>query len=116
MPKLKRGSGGQRKRHKPKAGTKEANQAAARDERRAVAIAAVGTMADEALETLLSPPPAPATEVESPATTPTYEPSKGEMESREREAIVLKYERLGCPPESDWGKHNGTLHQIADFI
>ena len=43
------------------------------------------------------------------ATQPTYEPSKGGMDARERKAIILKYERLGCPPESEWGKHGGTL-------
>jgi len=33
------------------------------------------------------------------------------MDARERKAIILKYERLGCPPESEWGKHEGTLHR-----
>ena len=50
MPKLKRGSGGGLCRRPAKAGTKNQHQAAARDEARAAAVAAVGTMADEALE------------------------------------------------------------------
>ena len=94
MPKFKRGSGGGSHGKKVKAGTHNRKQASLRDERRAAAIAAVRTMADKALEKLLSPQPAPPEEVESPATEPTYEPSKGTMDARRREAIVLKYELL----------------------
>ena len=38
------------------------------------------------------------------------------MSACQREAIVLKYELLGGPPESEWGRHGGTLRQIADFL
>ena len=27
---------------------------------------------------------------------------------------VYWYQQLNCPPESEWGKHGGTLRQIAD--
>ena len=109
---MPRHNGKHAKAMKKKHGTNNAKQAAARDERRAAAIATVDQMGDEALEDLLSPQPAPQEEVESPATEPTYEPSKGTMDARRREAIVLKYEMLGCPPESEWGKHGGTLRQF----
>lgn len=117
MPKLKRGSGRHARGRKPKGGTKNKHQVAARDEARATAIAAVGTMADEALEALLSPPPAPAEEVVSEATCgpePACEPSKGELDAYKRMAVVSAYQRLNCPPESEWAKHGGTLRQIAD--
>ena len=26
------------------------------------------------------------------------------------------YQQLGCPPESEWGKHGGTLRQLADAL
>ena len=81
----------------------------------AAAIAAVGQMADEALEEVLSAPPPQPMEETTPV-APTYKPSKGTMDARRREAIVFKYELLGCPPESEWGKHGGTLRQIADFL
>ena len=38
------------------------------------------------------------------------------MEARRREMIVYKYELHECPPESEWGKHSGTLRQIADYL
>ena len=38
------------------------------------------------------------------------------MSACQREAIVLKYELLGGPLESEWGRHGGTLRQIADFL
>ena len=47
---------------------------------------------------------------------PAYEPSEGTMSACQREAIVLKYELLGGPLESEWGRHGGTLRQIADFL
>ena len=117
MPKLKRGSGRHARGRKPKGGTKNKHQVAARDEARTTAIAAVGTMADEALEALLSPPPAPAEEVVSEATCgpePACEPSKGVLDAYKRMAVVSAYQRLNCPPESEWAKHGGTLRQIAD--
>jgi len=45
---------------------------------------------------------------------PACEPSNGELSSYKRMAIVSHYQQLGCPPESEWGKHGGTLRQIAD--
>ena len=114
MPKLKRGSGGGSHGHKAKPGTHNRKQAAARDAARTAAIATVGTMADEALEALLSPPPAPAEQVVSPAIEPACEPSKGELDAYKRMAIVSAYQRLNCPPECEWGKHGGTLRQLAD--
>ena len=97
-----------------KHGTNNTQQAAARDEAKAAAVAAVGMMADEALEDLLSPQPSPEGDVQPPAIEPTCEPSKGEMDSYKRMAIVSHYQRLGCPPKSEWGKHGGTLRQLAD--
>ena len=38
------------------------------------------------------------------------------MDAHRRVAIVYKYELLGCPPQSEWGKQGGTMRQIADFI
>ena len=102
-------------RHHVKNGTNNTQQAAARDEARAAAIAAIGQMADEALEEVLSAP-SPQPMEETTPVAPTYEPSKKTMDARRREAIVFKYELLGCPPESEWGKHGGTLRQIADFL
>ena len=31
-------------------------------------------------------------------------------------SAASKYELLECPPESEWGKHGGTLRQIADHL
>ena len=95
MPKLKRGSGGRRHGCKAKQGTKNKHQVAARDERQAAAIAAVGIMADEALEGLLSSPQATEEEVlVSPLIEPACEPAKGELDAYKRMAIVSAYQRL----------------------
>ena len=56
---------------------------------------------------------APLEALSSPVLEPAYEPSEGTMSACQREAIVLKYELLGGPPESEWGRHGGTLRQIA---
>ena len=58
----------------------------------------------------------PAEEPQQPAPEPAYEPSKSEMNAHRRAAILHKYEQLKCPPASEWGKHGGTLRQIADFL
>ena len=105
-----RGHGNRKSR---KRGTNNPEQAAARDER---ADAARRQAAAEALAALEHRPPAPIEALPSPVLEPVYEPSKGTMCARQRQAIVLKYERLGCPPESEWGRHGGTLRQIADFL
>ena len=96
-----------------KRGSNNSAHAAARNEARA---AAVVQAADATLKELTSPAPAPVQEPAPPVTEPTYVPSKGEMDSHRRIAIVWKYEDLGCPPESEWGKHGGTMRQIADFL
>ena len=56
----------------------------------------------------------PAEEVVSPE--PMYVPTKSDMEARKRQMMILKYEQLDCPPQSEWSKHGGTLRQIADFL
>ena len=38
------------------------------------------------------------------------------LRSDVRRLIGLLYEELGCPPESEWSKHGGTLRQIADAL
>ena len=114
MPKLKRGSGHQRKRHGEKKGTKNKHQAAARDKRTANAAEAEVLAAAEALRTMESPAPPPAVAQPSPETIPACEPSNGEMAAYKRMAIISKYQRLGCPPESESSKHGGVLRHIAD--
>ena len=115
MPKLKRGSGGRRHGCKAKQGTKNKHQVAARDERQAAAIAAVGIMADEALEGLLSSPQATEEEVlVSPLIEPACEPAKGELDAYKRMAIVSAYQRLKCPPESEC-KH-GNYPYIKPYV
>ena len=47
---------------------------------------------------------------------PAYQPSNGEMAAYRRMEIVAKYQRLNCPPESEWSKHGGVLRQIADSL
>ena len=49
-------------------------------------------------------------------TEPAYEPSKGEVDKYKRMGYVAIYHMLGCPPKSMWGKHGGTLRQIADHF
>ena len=114
MPKLKRGSGHRHKEHKPKQGTKNVHQVSARDKRAADAAAAELQAAAEALAALDEPAPAPAEEQPSLEPEPACEPSNGELASYKRMAIVSHYQRLGCPPESEWGKNGGTLRQLAD--
>ena len=65
MPRAGKGLsiGGHGRSSNVKQGTNNTQQAAARDERQAAAIAAVGMMADEVLEALRSPQPAPTEEV-----------------------------------------------------
>ena len=96
-----------------KNGTKNKYQAANRDIRAAEAEIRARAAAQATTE---SPIPAtPIPEVASPY-EPTYVPSKGELQSHKRVAIVYKYEQLGCPPETEWGKHGGVLRQIADHL
>ena len=90
------------------------NQAAARDKRAADAAEAELQAAAEALAALDEPAPAPAEEQPSTEPEPACEPSNGELASYKRMAIVSHYQQLGCPPESEWGKHGGTLRQLAD--
>ena len=97
-----------------KIGTHNTAQAAARDRRAADAKAAKLRAAAEALAALEAPPPAPAEEVVSPEPEPACEPSKGELDAYKRMAIMSAYQRLNCPPECEWGKHGGTLRQLAD--
>jgi hypothetical protein len=93
-----------------KRGTKNTNQATARDIRAAEAEIQALAAAEAATES-------PIPEVASPVPyEPTYVPSRGQLQSHKRVAIVYKYEQLGCPPESEWGKHGGTLRQIADHL
>ena len=96
-----------------KAGTKEKGQAARRDATRAAAIAEAEQAPEEPVEE--PSPPEPGVQA-SPATEPAYEPSRGEKDCYRRMTIVHKYQQLDCPPESEWGKHGGTLRQIADFL
>ena len=108
-------------RPKVKPGTNNADQAAARDEaaeerERLADNAALEaerlTAAAALLERL-----AAADAMDAPMVIePAYEPSKGEIDSYKRMAVVAKYQWLGCPPESEWSKHGGTLRQIADSL
>jgi hypothetical protein len=101
---------------KKKGGTNNANQAAARDKRAADAAEAELLAAAEALQALEAPAPPPAAVQPPMEIKPAYEPSGGEMAAYRRMEIVSKYQRLGCPPESEWSKHGGVLRQIADSL
>ena len=109
MPRYKPGRKG------AKAGTNNTAQAAARGKRAADAAEAELRVAAEALAALEAPQPPPA-DVHPPLDpVPAYKPSKGEFDSHKRMSIIFKYMELKCPPESEWGKHGGTLRQIADL-
>ena len=119
MPKLKRGSGGVASRRKPKEGTKNANQAAARDvaaeERERHADNAALEAERLASAAVLLEHLAATDAMNTPTVIePACEPSNGELASYKRMAIVYHYQQLGCPPESEWGNHGGTLRQLAD--
>ena len=101
---------------KKKGGTNNVNQAAARDKRAADAAEAELSAAAEALQALEAPVPPPAAVQPPTEPVPAHEPSNGEMAAYRRMEIVSKYQRLGCPPESVWSKHGGTLRQIADHL
>ena len=101
-----------------KAGTKEKGQAARRDERAAAAAAAERQAAAEAMADMnAAPTPAPnAAATPATAVEPAYQPSMCELNAFKRMAVVYFYMTLGCPPETEWGKHGGTLRQIADHL
>ena len=109
---MPRNNGKQGRPHGKKPGTNNASQAAARDKRAADAAAAEQQDAAEALAMLDEPAPAPPEEQPSMEPEPACEPSKGEMDSYKRVAILSAYHRLNCPPESEWSKHGGTLRQF----
>jgi len=94
--------------------TNNAKQAAARDKRAADASTAELQATAEALAALDDPAPVPTEEQPSPEPEAACEPSNGELASYKRMAIVSHYQQLGCPPESEWGKHGGTLRQLAN--
>ena len=81
--------------------------------------AALAAELEAAADLLGSPQPAPAEQpppAAQPEPEPAYEPSNGEIDSYKRMGIVSVYHMLKCPPESEWGKHGGTLRQIADHL
>jgi len=105
---------GLQSRPRAKPGTNNAKQAAARDKRAADASTAELQATAEALAALDDPAPVPTEEQPSPEPEAACEPSNGELASYKRMAIVSHYQQLGCPPESEWGKHGGTLRQLAN--
>ena len=122
MPRAGKGQskGGYGRLTKAKRGTNDAKLAARRDQRAAAAAKAEARArrlaAQQAAAAATSPAPRSDHNRASPVTAPTYEPSRGELASHKRVAIIYKYELLDCPPESEWGKHGGTLRQIADHL
>ena len=100
-----------------KPGTNNADQASRRDEHATPAERrAAGAERRAAAREAEAEPPVEEEFSEAEMPEPTYAPSKGDMNSHRRIAIVYKYELLNCPPESEWGKHGGTLRQIADYL
>ena len=122
MPRAGKGQskGGHGRASHVKPGTNDAKLAAKRDQRAAAAAKAEARAqrlaAQQAPAAATSPAPRSHHKKASPVTEPTYEPGRGELAAHKRVAIIYKYELLECPPESEWGKHGGTLRQIADHL